>query len=286
MLKLYSFLNACILYAIFFLGSVPLPPAPGRLSLEESTGASRYPEASLLTEALASAGKATSGYLVLALLVLLFALFVRVMRKPNAIQRTLLYRAIQFSLLLTIGFVAADYSRELAVTNLEEYAKARIDWIKDGAKMGYPRWTSVYLKKALISRDAAELDGAFEAVAIPALGKIPAYPALSAACKRVYRDRIEGSSGLSADRPGDPNSPFACRLLEFAASRLGRDDFSDPNQCYAGPLIKVLYALELQGFSCRLESLPNKPAAKDVCPKFLELVGTDHFQFCKPESSS
>ena len=268
MLKILVILLS-FLYATFFLGSIPLPPAPGRPFTAENLGASQLAIFDSTSRMLATTGRGSPALVVFGILIGLFFVWIVANRPhPGEVKRKGL-PIRSFVMILLIAFVAADYSRETSVKNPGDYAKARFDWISNGGKLGYPRWPTVVLKNALASGMPSEIDSALDGVLTPAFGKIPAYPGISAACKTVFRDYIHTSDG------------FACRLLAGVIPKLGNADVRDPKDCLYGPAVKVLHALDRQGISCALNRIPGLNSPPSIfCPKFSEAFGTQSFAFC------
>ena len=138
----------CFLYATFFLGSIPLPPGPGRPFGEDATGASRFAVYDDISRRLSEWGAQSSFLIALGILVLLFAIWMLFRNAESGVRRTRVPIA-SFLFLLGTAFVAADYSRETKAPDFAGYGAARMEWVRSRSKSStYPKWPTVELKTA------------------------------------------------------------------------------------------------------------------------------------------
>jgi hypothetical protein len=271
------------LYANFFLGSLPLPPTPSRPFYENGTGLSKFAQFNDVSQQLAVTGKETSLTVAIAVLVLLYVLWV-VVNRNNSFRPSAFRRVLGFLFLFFVALVAADYSRELSTESPLDYAQARIEWITRGGSNAYPQWATDTLYSAIQSGSPSDLDRALDAVVAPAYGKIPASPALSETCRTAYRSIFARNPRVATPPSGTAEYGVACEILKAAVPKLasGLAAFSDPRDCLGGAGIKILHALDVHRLSCGLKHVPDamlSPAV--VCPSFVAVIGSRAFDFCK-----
>ncbi|MBS1963210.1 MAG: hypothetical protein JST04_13420 [Bdellovibrionales bacterium] len=272
----------CFLYGTFFLGSFPLPPVPGRPFAEENLGISRFAFFNPISRELASLGQHTSIVIALLALFAIFGIWLLTQHSKFVAFKHSGFPIFRFLIILSTAFVAADYAREFAVPGPMAYARARADWITNGGKLGYPRWPTVVLKNAIIAQIPDDLDTAIDGVEAPPFGKIPAFPDLPKECRATLRELF-----IQNPLPREPgiaavNYPPACRILKEIVARLGKYDPTNVQECWYGPAVKLLHALDRQKASCALNTLEGENSPKAICPRFYDEFGTRSFAFCPP----
>ncbi len=278
----------CFLYATFFLGSFPLPPVPGRPFSEENLGVSRFAAYDGISRTLSKWGNESSFILAVGLLLVIFAIWMLFRHSSTLYLKHGGFPIFSFLFILASAFIVADFSREVGVSSIESYASARSNWILHGKKLTYPKWPTEELKTALHTRVPADIASALDSVVGPEFGKIPPYDKVYEGCRPAYEAMIAEAGPVPAARAGESYSDsvlstygFACRLMEEVISRFGKADVRNPAECFYGPAVKIIHALDRQKLRCGVASLRGENDATVICKGFGDHFGTTSFSFCK-----
>lgn len=267
----------CFFYSTFLLGSFPLPPVPGRPFSEENFGTSRFPIYSGLSERISHLGAENSIWVAWLLLLVIFGIWMFARHSRTLYKRHGGFPIFSFLCLLVSSLVMADFSREIGVISISAYGQARAEWIFHGGELIYPKWPTEELKIALQTQVTTEIDSALNSVVKPRLEKIPTFESVYEPCRLEYQKLIAAAGPLSTA----PGYSFPCRLMEEVISRFGKADLKNSQECFYGPAVKIIHALDRQKIRCDLASLRGENRKDVVCKGFWNEFGMNAFSFCK-----